>query len=120
MPNDRGNLAGWPELTGTGDAKLWGFFPSTGTAAPFVAQIDKTNATLGTPFPAASIDGAPASWAFAFWGGRFWIFLRRQTDASTFVYEMNATTGVLTTALPGTGREIDLRPGRDQLVDPPC
>lgn len=106
QPASLGTLSGSPELTGTGDAKLWGFFPSTGAAAPFVAQLNKTDGTFAQNFPAPSIDGAPKSWAFAFWGGRFWIFLKRMTDGSTFVYEMNATTGVLTTALPDTGRQI--------------
>ena len=50
--------------------------------------------------------GAPLAWAFAFWGGRFWIFLKRDSDASTYVYAMDATTGALTTALSNTGRTI--------------
>lgn len=33
-----GGLPGWPELTGTGAAELWGFFPDT--SPPSVRQID--------------------------------------------------------------------------------
>ena len=103
QPSTVGSLTGWPELTGTGDAKLWGFFPSS---TPVVAQINKTDGTLGTTFSADSLAGNPNAWAFAFWGGRFWIFLKRETDASTSVYEMRADTGDLTTAVPDTTRHI--------------
>lgn len=101
-----GMVNGWPELTGTGDAKLWGFFPGVNAATPFVAQLDKTDAHLGTTFDASSIAGDPHDWAFAFWGGKFWIFLRRDTDPSTVVYEMDAMNGNLSTAIGDTGRTI--------------
>lgn len=103
QPSTVGQLSGWPELTGTGNAELWGFFPS---ASPKVAKIDKTTGTLGTTFTPSSIAGTPRSWAFAFWGGRFWVFLERQNDASTSVYEIRADTGALTVAVPDSGRHI--------------
>ncbi len=99
----KGSISGWPELTGTGDAKLWGFFPNL--TPPKVAQIDKTNGSDLTSLPAASLAGTPEAWAFAFWGGDFWIFLKRSSDASTQVHHMKAD-GTLSTPLPNTGRTI--------------
>jgi hypothetical protein len=50
--------------------------------------------------------GNPSAWAFAFWGGDFWVFLQRDTDPSTSVYHVNGTTGSMTTALSNTSRTI--------------
>jgi hypothetical protein len=101
------DIPGWPELTGTGDAQLWGFFPDTGNGtAPFVARIDKMTGVLSSNYPAMDLAGSADGWAFAFWGGSFWIFLKRQTDTSTKVYEMKADTGALTAVVMSTGRNI--------------
>lgn len=102
------DIVGWPELTGTGDAKLWGFFPQTmaGGGSPFVAQLDKSTGAFLVSYPAMSLAGEAGAWAFAFWGGSFWIFLRRDGDTSTQVWEMKANTGVVTNALMDTGRTI--------------
>lgn len=99
-----GTLSGAPELTGTGDAKLWAFFPNL--TPPKVSQLDKTTGAQTTTFPATALQGLPMAWAFGFWGGDFWIFLRRDTDASTHVWRMNAQTGAVTDAVPDTGKTI--------------
>lgn len=66
-----------PELTGTNEAKLYGFFPNL-TAVSFVQEINKTTAAatgmkwnLGTTPLGASI----TDWAFAQWGGVFYVFV---------------------------------------------
>jgi hypothetical protein len=65
-----------PELTGTGDAELWGFYPGISTA--FVEQIDKTS---GAPISGSRLSipgglgGTVTAWAFAQWGGVMWIFV---------------------------------------------
>jgi hypothetical protein len=102
----RGNVDGWPELTGTGDAKLWGFFPDT--SPPKVAEIDKATGMSGTTFtaPALKSTGRPQAWAFAFWGGDFWIFLQRDVDTSTTVYQVKQSDGSVTAVKPKTGRKI--------------
>jgi hypothetical protein len=101
-----GPLASWPELTGTGDAKLWGFFPANSGAK--VAQIDKATAALGMTYNVPQLNGNQMAWAFAFWGGDFWIFLKRQKDASTNVWHVAIFDGGMnvTEAIPNTGREI--------------
>jgi hypothetical protein len=99
-----GNVAGSPELTGTSDATLWGFFPDT--VSPRVAGIDKQTGALSHNFPLPSLVGQPAAWAFAYWGGDFWIFLQRDTDDSTIVWHLKTSSGLATKAIPDTGRVI--------------
>jgi hypothetical protein len=106
VPNTVGNLPSWPELTGTGDAKLWGFFPDASNT--FVAQIDKTNASLSMKYQLSQLNGNQTAWAFAFWGGDFWIFLQRDSDNSTNVWHLAVFDGGMnvTEAIKDTGREI--------------
>jgi hypothetical protein len=105
-----GTISGWPELTGTGNAELWGWFPSDalGTTTPRVEQIDKTTgaAVSGKTYNLSSLMGAPRAWAFAFWGGDFWIFLKRQTEQSTIVYQIDSANGTMKGMTAPTGREI--------------
>lgn len=100
----KGTLTGAPELTGTGDAKLWAFFPNV--TPPRVSQLDKGDGHTLTSWNAAQLDGTPLAWAFAFWGGDFWIFLERTVDASTNVWRVNGQTGAVTNAVPDTNRRI--------------
>jgi hypothetical protein len=94
----------WPELTGTGDAKLWGFYPSA--TAPRVSQIDKASGAESSTFMLADLAGQPNAWAFAFWGGDFWIFLKRQSDPSTNIYHLKQSDGSVTNVIPSSGRHI--------------
>jgi hypothetical protein len=66
-----------PELTGTNEAKLYGFFPNLASVA-FVQEITKSTGAatgmkwnLGTTGLGANIN----DWAFAQWGGVFWVFV---------------------------------------------
>jgi hypothetical protein len=101
----KGTVQGWPELTGTGDGALWGFFPSA-TDIPRVAQLDKGSGADGTVFHLPSLSGMPMAWAFAQWGGSYWIFLMKDFDSSTTVYKVDGQSGALTTAKANTGRTI--------------
>jgi hypothetical protein len=103
--SNKGSVKGWPELTGTGEGNLWGFFPSD-TSTPRVAQLDKGSGVDLTTYPLAILAGHPAAWAFAHWGGDFWVFLERDTDSSTTVYRVNGQTGAVSTAKANTGRTI--------------
>ncbi len=62
-----------PELTGTGDGKLYGYFPQHGRG--FVQELDrKTERMVGNPLLVATPQGNISAWAFAFWGGTFYLF----------------------------------------------
>lgn len=100
-----GTLSGAPELTGTGDAKLYGFFPDA--SRPRVAQLDKATGAEVTPkYDASALAGYPQAWAFAFWGGDFWIFLERDVDQSTNVWRLNGQTGQVTNVQVDSNRRI--------------
>lgn len=66
-----GALAGQnAELTGTGDARLFGFF----TTSPVeVAEIDKKAGAILSTAKLPKVE-TPAAWAFSFWGGDFYLY----------------------------------------------
>lgn len=100
-----GALPGWPELTGTGAGELWGFFPDTMPRS--VRQIDKTSGETPVTFPldVLGTDSARA-WAFAFWGGRFYVFLQRSSDPSTKIWRLDPSDGSLEEVVSDTGYRI--------------
>ena len=62
------------ELTGTGDGRLYGFaIESNDPNASRIVRIDKTNGKMLEQTSLANVQIA-GGWAFAFWGGDFWMF----------------------------------------------
>ncbi|MDQ3369054.1 MAG: hypothetical protein M3680_26825 [Myxococcota bacterium] len=104
QPTPVGTVTGWPELTGTGNAELWGFFPDA--SAPRIAKLDKANGTALTTFPQAQLAGQPTAWAFAFHGGKFWVFLMKGIETKTTIYKIDAATGMQESFTPAAGRTI--------------
>ncbi len=101
----RGDVVGWPELTGTGNAELWGFFPSAGGAR--IEKLDKsTGSALMTFNLPQTLAGEPMAWAFAAWGGDFWIFLMKGNETQTTVYQVGGTTGQIKGMTSAPGRRI--------------
>ena len=99
--NYSGGLTGAAELTGTGDARLYGFF--TGTPV-IVAEIDKSNAAILTQAPQPTVN-IGSGWAFAFWGGDFWLF----TDPAGFSSQVDRyqpSSGMTTTVKTNVGTTI--------------
>ena len=91
-----------PELTGLGDSTIWGFYP--GESSAFVQEINKgTGGGLG-PMRAipGGLGGTVSAWAFAQWGGKFYIFV--------------TTVNILTGAENSTVRTIDRATGAYALV----
>ncbi|MCW5804124.1 MAG: hypothetical protein KIT31_17255 [Deltaproteobacteria bacterium] len=86
-----GTIQGSPELTGTGNAELWGFFPDAGGSK--VAQLDKTSGNVIKTFPLNQLAGTPSAWAFAFHGGDFYIFLAKGSEEFTTWYQLDGMTG---------------------------
>jgi len=62
-----------PELTGTGEGELFAYFP--GLASTKVALLDKTTGTNALEWLLPALPGQLRAWAFAHWGGRFYIFI---------------------------------------------
>lgn len=84
-----------PELTGTGKGELYGYYPGS---APFVGQIDKSSAAAVRRWSLGSMGGTPSGWAFAHWGGRFYIFITAVVGAAdrSMVFEFDPATGKAT------------------------
>jgi hypothetical protein len=95
-----GTVSGWPELTGNSNAELWGWFPDA--TAPKVEKIDKTSGAAITTFPETSLKGTPSAWAFAFYGGDYWVFLEKDSESETSVYQIDGTTGAVKSTTTAT------------------
>ena len=102
--SSRGTVTGWPELTGTGNAELWGFFPSAGGAR--IEKLDKATGAALTTFQLPTLAGEPMAWAFAAWGGDFWVFLMKGTELSTTVYQVDGASGQIKGMTYATNRTI--------------
>ncbi|MDD5307684.1 MAG: hypothetical protein PHU25_10230 [Deltaproteobacteria bacterium] len=103
--NVLGPIAGDPELTGNGLGELWGFFPTA--SQPHVSNIDKTSGGLIATYPLpAYITNSPSAWAFAYWGGAFYIFYESSSDTSTQVYRVDAANGQTEVWMADTGKRI--------------
>jgi hypothetical protein len=100
-----GTVPQWPELTGTGLAELWGFFPES--TPPAVQMIDKGTGAVSNTYSLPTLDtGQTEAWAFAFWGGDFYLFLKTMMDASTNIWKLETDDGSLILAVPDTGYTI--------------
>ncbi len=58
------------ELTGTGDARLFGFFTTTPVE---VAEIEKKSGAIIKTTKLPKVE-TPSAWAFSFWGGDFYLY----------------------------------------------
>jgi hypothetical protein len=93
-----------PEMTGTGNAELWGFFPDATTAK--VVQFDKTTGAMIKTFMEPTLAGTMTGYAFAHWGGDYWVFLIKNGEPSTTVYQVDGMTGTIKGTTPTSGRTI--------------
>ena len=60
---------------------------------PRIEQIDKTTGGGVKTFTLSTLSGTATAWAFAFFGGDFFVFLQRETDLATIVYQVDGTNG---------------------------
>ena len=93
-----------PELTGTSDGRLFAFYTNATGSGSHIVELDKTTASIVADHPLQV--GSPAdAYAFAFWGGEFWVFTAPGTPgAPTTVTRFDPTSSTETTATtyPGT------------------
>lgn len=93
-------LSGAAELTGTGDARLFGFF----NAVPIIiAEINKSNGNILTQAPQPSVN-IGSGWAFAFWGGDFWLFT--SPTGQSQIDQYRPSDGTTMTVKTGLGTNI--------------
>jgi hypothetical protein len=80
-----------PELTGTGDGRLFGFYTNALGSGSHIVQIDRATGALLQDFPLQV--GTPADgYAFAFWGGVFWVFTFSGMGQPTIVTRFDPST----------------------------
>jgi hypothetical protein len=101
QPATVGTVTGWPELTGTGGAELWGFFPHVPGINARIVKLNKASGAALQTYQETVLNDSqeparqPDAWAFAYHGGSFWVFLQKVTDDQTYVYQFNAGTGAM-------------------------
>jgi hypothetical protein len=94
-----------PELTGNGAGQLWGLFAQGDP--PLLARINKDDGSVDTTFALPMINPQyTQAYAFAFWGGNFFIFHRTVTDESSVVLILDPDTGEITTENENLGHVI--------------
>ena len=93
------NVEQAPELTGSGNASWYGYFP--GVESSYIAEIDKGQGTLLQTWSLPPLDAVAAAWAFAHWGGDFYIFVAvREGEAiDNRVIKLDPSTGQTETVL---------------------
>ena len=102
-----------PELTGTNEAKLYGFYPVITTGPSYVQEIDKTSgAPVGMQWNlgATGLGNQIRDWAFAQWGGTFYIFVTTDDglgNVSSTVRSVDRATSTYTIILQGLPYNID-------------
>lgn len=88
-----------PELTGTGDAELYGYFP--GSFDTFVANLDKSTVAEKQSWDLPALANDVRAWAFAHWGGKFYIFITTGFDVpAPQVLELDPSNGNVTPVVP--------------------
>ena len=77
------------ELTGTSDGRLYAFFTNATGSGSHIVELDEANAAITTDYPLQV--GSPSDgYAFAFWGGVFWVFT--SSGSGTQVTRFDPTT----------------------------
>jgi len=94
------------ELTGNGNGELWAYWPGSNSS---VARIDKSDASVEQAWPLPALRGQPAGWAFAHWGGQYFVFISESDGfggISSRVLRFDPVTGRTVVAVDETGRRI--------------
>jgi hypothetical protein len=79
-----------PELTGTSEGKLYGYFPGDRDRG-FVQEIDRKGKLVGEQWKLPAGEASISAWAFAFWGDVFYVFI--SANGSNEVHALHRTTG---------------------------
>ncbi|CAN5753290.1 hypothetical protein BH09MYX1_BH09MYX1_20430 [soil metagenome] len=89
------------ELTGTGDDRLFAFCLKQGASGSIIAQIDRTNAKV-VAADNLVLGNQSNAFAFAFWGGDFYIFTSPGGASSVTKYDPLAKTETIVATHPST------------------
>lgn len=79
-----------PEMTGTGAAELFAYFPAT-DANHRIIRVDKATGQANLTWSLPPLATSPGAWAFAHWGGRYYVFVTENTVNRVYRWDPNAT-----------------------------
>ena len=89
------------ELTGTGDGRLFSFYPDDTQPGSHLSEVDKTNARI-IAANALRVGQPNSAFAFAFWGGDFWIFTSPGGPSQVTRFRPSDGTETPMTTMPST------------------
>lgn len=89
------------ELTGTGDGRLFAYWPNTATSGSNIAQVDPATAAV-TGIDQLMVGGSMDAFAFAFWGGDFWVFTSPGGASTVTQFDPVALTETTAATYSGT------------------
>jgi hypothetical protein len=91
------------ELTGTGSARLFGYF----TTSPYVrvAELNKSNASVISDKQLTGVP-PPSDWAWSFWGGDFYLYASDGFNNSSVIQYRPTTGAVDQSYVPDAGFKI--------------
>jgi hypothetical protein len=87
------------ELTGTADGRLFMFYQNTALSGAHIAQVDPATAVILAQDD-LKVNAAGGAWAFAYWGGDFWIFTSRSGPSAVTRYTPGTHAEVSSTTAP--------------------
>jgi hypothetical protein len=83
-----------PELTGTSDGRLFAFYTNAAGSGSHIIEVDKSTVTITQDY-ALTVGSPLDAYAFAFWGGSFWVFTSPGGAGSpSTVTQFTPTSGV--------------------------
>lgn len=96
-----------PELTGTANSELFAYFPAS-FEDPYVARLGKTTAAAEQSWTMDPLEGFATAWAFAHWGGKFYVFISTEGFDGTLsqVRLLDPATGNETAAVPTSDYQV--------------
>ncbi len=109
-----GSLTGWPELSGNASGQLFAFYrPDTvfSTVVPGrIVELNPANAAETTSYELTAMGGDfESQYAFAYWGSRFYVFIRATGATNSEVWRFNLPPdgdGTVTKVVNDAGRII--------------
>lgn len=81
-----------PEMTGTGAAELYAYFPAA-DATHRIIRVNKTTAQADLTWSLPPLASSPGAWAFAQWGGRYYVFVTESNISRVYRWDPNAASG---------------------------
>jgi hypothetical protein len=81
-----------PELTGTSDGRLFAFYTNSTASGSHIREVDKATGNVTNDY-ALKVGTPSDAYAFAFWGGYFWVFTDAVVNAPTTVTRFSPTDG---------------------------